>query len=179
MTEQMRQYTWRGVSAMVMAAALGLSGRPVAAQSEPERETYSLRRAIQVGLANSRTLEDAEYGLDVAKQQVREAWGSIMPDITANMSYSRNLLLQEIFLPAEFLGGQPGELRPIKVGTDNTWTAGFAVSQPLFEYGVFVGVGAAGRFRSLQEEILRGTTQQVVTVVRQAYFNALLAREEL
>jgi outer membrane protein TolC len=154
-------------------------GGELARAQQPGGETYSLRRAIQVGLANSRTLEDAEYGVEVAKQQVREAWGSILPDISANMSYSRNLLLQEIFLPAEFFGGEPGELRPIKVGTDNTWTAGVAVSQPLFEFGVFTGVSAAGQFRSLQEEIVRGTTQQVVTAVRRAYFNTLFAREEL
>ena len=175
----MRRHVWWGVATAVVAAALGLTARPAAAQTEPERETYSLRRAIQVGLANSRTLEDAEYGVEVARQQVKEAWGSFLPDISASMSYSRNLLLQEIFLPAEFLGGEPGELRPIKVGTDNTWTAGFDVSQPLFEYGVVTGVGAAARFRSLQEEVVRGTTQQVVTTVRQAYFDALLAREEL
>jgi outer membrane protein TolC len=44
---------------------------------------------------------------------------------------------------------------------------------------VFIGVGAAGRYEALQEEIVRGTAQQVVTAVRRAYFDALLALEEV
>jgi len=42
-----------------------------------------------------------------------------------------------------------------------------------------VGLGAAGRYRALQEERVRGTAQSVVTTVRLAYFNALLADENV
>jgi outer membrane protein TolC len=42
-----------------------------------------------------------------------------------------------------------------------------------------VGVGAANRFRTLKEEELRGTAQQVVSAIRQAYFDALLSKEQL
>lgn len=167
------------VSACLGIAAAVLSTAPMAAAAQGDENVYTLRRAVNVALANSRTLEDAEHGLDGARQQVREAWSSVLPDIHLNATYSRNLLLQQIFLPAEFFGGAPGEVRPVKVGSDNTWTAGLSVSQPLFEYGVFVGVGAAGRYEALQEEIVRGTAQQVVTAVRRAYFDALLALEEL
>jgi outer membrane protein TolC len=154
---------------------------PASAQAQEESNAYSLRRAVNVALANSRTLEDAEHGLEGARQQVREAWSNVLPDISVNATYSRNLLLQQIFLPCEFFDPNctPGDTRPVQVGSDNTWTAGLNVSQPLFEYDVFIGVGAAGRYEALQEEIVRGTAQQVVTAVRQAYFVALLALEEL
>jgi outer membrane protein TolC len=67
----------------------------------------------------------------------------------------------------------------IRIGSDNTWQLGFTVTQSLFEYGVFIGVGAASRYRALQEERLRGTTQEVVTAVRLAYLDALLAQSNL
>ena len=164
------------VLALPLLGALVVRG---AAAQEPAAETYSLGQAMQTALANSQTIEDAEYGLAIAKEQVKEAWGSVLPDIFASASYSRNVLKQQIFLPAEFFGGPPGELRPITVGSDNNWMAQFTFSQPLFEYGVFVGVGAAGRFRGLKEEELRGTTQLVVLAVRQRYFDVLLAAELL
>jgi outer membrane protein TolC len=166
---------WR---ATAMALALGLPGT-AGAQGSADAGTVPLRSAIDVALANSREVADAEYSVETARQQVREAWASALPDIAGTMSYSRNLLVQEIFLPAEFLGGQPGDLVPIRVGSDNSWQLGLTLSQPLFEYGVFVGVGAASRYRAVEEERLRGTTQQVVTSVRQAYFDALLADAEL
>ncbi len=163
------------IALSLVAASAGIGQEPASA------ERYSLGRAIQVALANSPTLEDAEFGLQFADEQVREAWSSVLPDISANFSYSRNLKLQELFLPAQFLdpNAAPGEVIPIRVGTDNAWNATFAVSQPLFEVQAFIGVGAAGRFRALQQEVVRGTAQQVVSAVRQAYFNALLAVEDL
>ncbi|MBI2615375.1 MAG: TolC family protein, partial [Gemmatimonadetes bacterium] len=61
---------------------------PLGAQS---REVLSLERALEIGLSHSRSLADAKLGLRVAGQQVREAWGSVLPDISANASYSRNV----------------------------------------------------------------------------------------
>jgi outer membrane protein TolC len=167
---------YRTLLALSLLATVMADG---AAAQEPAAETYSLGQAIQTALANSQTIEDAEYSFQIAKEQVKEAWGSALPDIFANATYSRNVLKQQIFLPAEFFGGNPGELRPITVGSDNNWQAQFTFSQPLFEYNVLVGVGAANRFRGLREEELRGTTQFVVLAVRQRYFSALLAKELL
>ena len=153
--------------------------RPVAAQSTPASDTVSLRQAIRVALVHSRVIDNAEANLQAAEQQVRAAWAQALPDVSATASYQRNLLVQQIFLPAEFFGGPAGETVPVRVGSDNSWSAGVTASQTLFEWSVFVGVGAAGRYRALQEEVVRGTTQQVVSTVRQAYFRALLAKEDL
>jgi len=173
-----QKQTLRGV-AVAAGIVTVLMTLPRGAQAQEEGNPYSLRRAVNEALANSRTLADAEHGREGARQRVREAWSSLLPDISVNATYQRNMLLQTIFLPAEFMGGAPGEVRPVQIGSDNTWTAGLTVTQPLFEYDVFVGVGAAGRYEQLQEEIVRGTAQQVVTAVRSAYFSALLALEEL
>lgn len=168
-----------GVCVAAIAVVLGAPGG--AAAQAVEGESFSLGRAIAVGLANSRTIASAEFGLDLAGQQVREAWSSVLPDLSANVSYSRNLRVQEIFLPKFFVDqtASPDEVVPVRVGSDNNWQASFSASQPLFDPRAFVGVGAAARYRALQQEVLRGTTQQVVSAIRQAYFAALLASEEL
>jgi len=173
-----------GVRGWHAAATLScvLLGAPAvgATQSLPGARTVPLRMAIQEALANSRTVADAEYDLEVARQQVREAWASVMPDISGSVSYQRNLMVQELFFdPSAIPGGGGGDPVRVRIGSDNTWQLGFTVSQPLFEYGVFIGVGAASRYRALQEERLRGTTQEVVTAVRRAYFDALLAESDL
>jgi outer membrane protein TolC len=161
----------------VLLALLAI-GAPVAAQDGPE--TYSLERALQVALTNSHDLAAAEQSVRIASQQVREAWSNVYPDVSASASYQRNLRVQQAFLPSEFFpNAPPGELVPVQFGADNTWNAGLTANQPLFEFDVFIGVSAAGRYRSLEGERLRGSTQQVVTSVRLAYLNALLAQEEM
>ena len=168
-----------GLAAIVAVCTVARPGVG-SAQSLPAEGTVPLRGAMQEALANSPSVAEAAYSVDIARQQVREAWASALPDIAGTLSYSRNLMVQEIFLPADFFpGGEPGDVRPIRVGSDNTWQLGLTLTQPLFQYEVFVGVGAASRYQAVEEERLRGTRQQVVTAVRQAYFDALLADAEL
>ncbi len=168
----------------VAVLALGFGVFPGAVtplQAQTAGETVSLGRAITVALANSRTIADANQGLRVAGAQVREAWSSVLPDISASASYQRNFRIQEAFLPAQFLdpNAGPNDLIAVRFGADNSWQAGLSLSQPLFEVGAFIGLGVAGRFRSLEEERLRGVVQGVVSSVRLAYFNTLLRLEEV
>lgn len=165
----------------MLVSGFVLSPCRAGAQTDPDLEVYSLARALQVALTNSETIRDTEMDLEVAKQQVREAYGRILPDVSANVSYSRNLLVQQFFLPAAFFdpNAAPGELTAVRVGSDNTWQMGLNASQALFEYTAFIGLGAAGHYRGLQSERVRGTTQSVVTSVRLAYFTALLADESV
>ena len=142
---------------------------------------YPFDRAIRTALSNNHDISAAEQNVRLAGQQVREAWASVLPDVAATASYSRNLKVQKAFLPAIIFNpdAAPDELIPVQFGSDNTWTAGLEINQPLFEFNAFLGVGAAGRFRSLEGERMRGTTQDVVTDVRIAYLNALLAEADL
>lgn len=166
------------LTALVVTAVLATPAFP---QQATGAGPISLGRAIQVALDNSRLLEDAEMEFQVAGQQVREAWSAVMPEVRANASYARNLRVQEAFLPAIIFdpNASPTDLIPVRFGSDNTWRLGLTFDQPLFEAGVFIGVGAAARYQELQAERVRGTAQQVVTAVRQAYFDALLAEEEV
>jgi hypothetical protein len=93
------------------------------------------------------------------------------PDINASATYQRNFLVQEQIF--EF----NGEVIRARFGFENNWVAGFTVDQPLFQADVIIGVGAAGKYRSLERERARGTSQGVVTDVRQAYFAALAQLE--
>jgi outer membrane protein TolC len=159
------------IALLVVARALG-------AQAP---DTVTLDQAIAVALERSRAVAEAEAGVTAANGQVREAWSTVLPDISATATYQRNFKVQQFFLPAIFFDSTaaPGEVRPVRVGSDNSWFAGLTVEQPLFQVGAFIGVGAAGRFRALERERARGVSQNVVTAVRQRYFDVLLALEDL
>ncbi|MDH5804621.1 MAG: TolC family protein [Gemmatimonadota bacterium] len=168
----------RGLTALIAGLLfVPLFAAPLKAQES--EQIISLESAIQTALSNSQRIQAAEEGLSVAEQQVREAWAGVMPDISADASYSRNLRVQEAFLPAIIFdpGADPDDLVPVRFGADNTWSAGIMARQPLFEYNVFIGLGAAARFRTLQNEVVRGATQEVVSAVRRAYLDVLLAIE--
>jgi outer membrane protein TolC len=147
----------------------------------PRPELFSLRRSLETALANSDEIRAAEAGLRIANQQVREAWSSVLPEVRFSASYTRNFKVPVAFLPAILIDpdADPNELIPVRFGADNAWSAGLVLDQPIFEAQAFIGVSTAGRFREVEVERLRGTSQLVVSQVRQGYFNALVADEDL
>jgi outer membrane protein TolC len=164
-------------------AAQTLEGEPVSARSEPasarsEPVTLSMREAVGIALRQSLDIQDAYLALEEANERVSEAWSSAMPSVDFTGSYTRNIAPMVSFLPAEIFGGKEGDFIKVQFGADNSWSTAFVLDQPLFDAQVFIGVGAAARYKGLQEEVLRGRTQNLVTRVRLAYFSLLLAQEE-
>lgn len=164
----------RGIG--LVAVVVLMQGTGLAAQEQ----VYTLESAVRVALEHSADLEDARFGLRVAGEQVSEAWGLLYPKIDASASYTRNISVAENFLPAILFDptADPSEQVPVRFGADNIWSTTITVEQALFKPGVFVGVGAASRFQSLQRETVRGRTQAAVTRVRLAYYDLLLAQEQ-
>ncbi len=140
--------------------------------------TLSMEDAVRMALNQSLDLQDAYLALEEAEERVSEAWSSVMPKIDLTGSYTRNIAPAVSFLPAQFFGGAEGEFIKVKFGQDNAWATALVLDQPLFEAQAFIGVGAASRYKSLQEEVLRGRAQTLVTRVRLAYYSALLAQED-
>lgn len=158
-------------------AGLVLAAGPAAVVAQPA--PLSLDRAVEIALQGSRDLRDAELGLETAQRQVREAWGNVYPTLNLNAQYTRNLTVPGTFMPRIFFdpNAGPGELALVRFGADNQWNFSLRAEQPLFRAAALVGVGAASRYEALQREVVRGRAQAVVTRVRVAYYDALLAEE--
>lgn len=145
-----------------------------------QAKAVTLTQAINVALANNTDIKRALLSVKTADEQVRIAWSEVMPEITGNASYTRNLEIPVNFVPAQFFdpNAPSGELIPLQFGTDNNWNGGVSVSQTLFRGEAIIGIGASELFRAAQAENLRATTQQIVTQTRVAYYNVLVAREQ-
>jgi outer membrane protein TolC len=146
--------------------------------SSPASMTLSIEEAVRTALRQSLDMQDAYLALEEANERVSEAWSNVYPSVDFTGSYTRNIAPAVSFLPAEIFGGEPGEFLKVQFGADNAWASSFVLDQPLFEAQVFIGVGAAGRYKGLQEEVVRGRAQNLVTRVRLAYYGLLLAQED-
>jgi outer membrane protein len=162
----------RGV---LIALVMALTPTLLTAQAAP----LTLDRAVELAVDGSRDLREARLALESAQRQVREAWGSVYPSVNMNALYTRNLTVPGSFMPRIFFDpdAAPGELTLVQFGSDNQWNFSLRAEQPLFRAAAFIGVGAASRYEALQREMVRGREQSVVTRVRVAYYDALLAEE--
>lgn len=150
-------------------------------QAVGQKHQLQLTEAIQVALANNTQIKRSLLNLENADEQVRLAWSEVLPDVSGSMSYTRNLEIPVNFVPAKFFdpNASGDELVPLQFGTDNNWRGGFSVEQTLFSGEAFVGISSSKLYKAAQAEDLRATTQQIVTQTRLAYYNVLVAQEQL
>ena len=150
------------------------------APPQEEGRALSLAEALRTALEQNRDLREARFALDEAEGLMSEARGSVLPQVDLTGSFSRNITPPAAFMPAIFFDpdAEPGELARIVFGADNVWSSTISVEQPLLDGRAFIGLGAAGRYRAVQEEMLRGRVFEVATRVRILYYELLLAQEQ-
>lgn len=176
-------------SALLLVAVFGsllLTGPALAQdttveQIQQQSRPISLTQAIQVAMANNIDIKRAVLNLKDADEQVRIAWSEVLPEISGSATYTRNLEIPVNFVPAQFFdpSADPDELVPLQFGTDNNWNGGVSVNQTLFRGEAIVGISSSELYKAAQAENLRATTQQIVTRTRLAYYNVLVAEEQL
>jgi outer membrane protein TolC len=145
-----------------------------------EQQLIDLEQAIHMALANNSQIKRSLLALKTANEQIRMAWGNVMPSISANMNYTRNLEIPVNFLPAQiFDPTAPADLLvPIAFGTDNNWNGGLLVSQTLFDGQSIIGISSSELYKAAQTEGLRATAQGIVTQTRIAFYQALVSKEQ-
>ena len=141
--------------------------------------TLTLSEAIEVAVANNPDVKRGILATDDAKELVKIAYSEIYPNISSSINYTRNIELPVNFLPGEIFGGEAGTLIPVAFGTDNNWQGGFSVSQTLFRGETIIGLSTSTIYEAVQKENLRLVSQQVVTQTRLAYYQVLVAEEQL
>jgi outer membrane protein TolC len=139
----------------------------------------TLSEAIQLSLANNPNINRALLATQDSDELVKIAYSEIYPEITSSINYTRNVEIPVTFVPGEFFGGAPGTLIPVEFGTDNNWQGGFTVNQTLFRGETIIGLSSASIFRTVQLENYRSVSQQIVTQTRLAFYQVLVAKEQL
>jgi len=176
----------RSAGWLITLGVLGAMAPPPArAQSAPPAPgdtalVLSMEQALHTALERNRDLREARFALEEADGTVSEARGRMYPRVDLNASYTRNLTPPASFMPARFFDPDagPDELTRVSFGGDNVWSSTVSVEQPVFEARALIGVGAAGRYRALQEESVRGRVLEVATRVRLLYYELLLVQEQ-
>ena len=154
---------------------LSLAGVCVYSQALPGSGALPLRTAVEIALVNNVQILAASSSVRIAEQQVREVQSGVYPQVSAEVSYLRTLgSLSQRVIP----GQDPDIESDTSNAPDNTWSASLKLNQTVIDFRVFAGFAAAGHLLSLRGEERRGAAHQVVGLVRQSYFDALLAAEQ-
>ncbi|NTV67620.1 MAG: TolC family protein [Chlorobaculum sp.] len=156
---------------------------PVHAADTPEPSgkqplVISLDDAVRIGEQHNRELEIARLDKKMAGQKVRESWAEVLPHLSSSLTYTRTLKPSVIFLPSSFSGGTGGGSQAFEISSDNSSIASLNLSQNIFKLSAFAGIKASSLVRKISDQSFRQTNAGVVTSIRRAYYDVLIATEK-
>ncbi|NTU97332.1 MAG: TolC family protein [Chlorobiaceae bacterium] len=148
---------------------------PLHAAEAGEGMPVTLDDAVRIGLEKSRALEIARLDRQMAGQKIRETWSQVLPQISADFTYTRTLQPSVLLLPPStlFPSGQ------LEISADNAGIANINVNQSIFNLAALAGIRAANVVRRMSDEAYRNAEAGVVTDIKTAYFDALISRDQL
>ena len=156
---------------LLMCFQLGIS------QKNPTN--LSLQEAINYALQNNRQALNAERDIEAAKKQKWETTASGLPQLSAAIDYQNFLRQQVQVIPAEFLGGAPGEFQEVVFGTKQSVNAFATLNQKVFDGSYIVGLQSAKVFLEISKNAKVQTDLEVRNAVINAYGNVLLTEESI
>lgn len=149
----------------VLLGLAGVFSCPAQAQPQPQM-TLTLREALQIALSENPTVKIAE--LEVARYDYvkRQTWGSLLPQISVDGTYSRSIVKQEM-------------AKGLSFGADNTLTATGTISLPLFAPAVYRMLKMNRIQAEAAVEGARSSRIDLVAAVKTSFYNILLAEQSL
>lgn len=135
----------------------------------------TLDKAIEIALKENSQLKIFKYEIEKSESRLNESFSSLFPNISMEGTYIRNIKKPVFFLP-DFFGGT-GEVRPIEVGSRNSYTAALKFSMPIFMGQVYSGI----LISKLGLEVSRLSYEEAIAQtklnVTKAYLDVLLTRD--
>lgn len=149
------------------------------------QSTMNLQQALQFAQENSEQIKLARLNMEDADAQIVERRAFGIPQLSADVGYTRFLALPVTILPAEFgldpATGQPNPDfdRKVRFGLKNNLTGTLALRAMVFDPSYFVGLQAARAYRDYTAQELASAQSQVRYNVLDAFLPALLLQENI
>jgi outer membrane protein TolC len=144
-----------------------------------ESISLSLEQAIDYALKNSYAVINANRDIDAAKKKKWETTTIGLPQIDAKIDYKQWLKEQLILIPAEFIGGNPGEFTEVSFVTKHNMNATATLSQLIFDGSYLVGLQSAKTYLKISENAKEKTELGIREAVINAYGNVLISEESI
>jgi outer membrane protein TolC len=135
----------------------------------------NVEEAVTMAKERNTEIQAAVYRMEIEKQTARMRSGQFLPQVRAFSTLDHNIALPVQLIPAEFLGGTPGEFMTAQFGTAYVLNAGVEVSIPLINVADWYETNAAWLNRKVAENAASATEFEISKQVSQVYYRCLLA----
>jgi len=193
------------ITALCVLTHANVCGQNSLSKSQP-RQTVNLdlTQAITIAISTNPTIKVADMEIERANYAKKEVIGNLFPGIGSSASYTRTIkkqvmaglntsaftsgiadMLTPIYQALYELGAnitpptqeQGGKSEPLKIGTDNTWSAGFSAGMPLINIPLWQSIKLTAEAVNEKVETARASKIDMVAAVTDAYYGILNAQD--
>ncbi len=143
--------------------------------------SFSLQQAIEHGLKNNATAINATRDIEISKQKKWETTASGLPQISADINYQNNFVLQSqgatgnLFDPT----APPDQVATFAFGTKHIAISQLTIRQLIFDGSYIVALQASKAYLEYFQNYKKKTDAEVREMITNSYGNVLLAEESL
>lgn len=158
--------------------ALSLAASSITAQ---ETTNFSLKEAEDYAVNNNESVKNALLDIEVARKQVWETTAIGLPQVNMEGQYQHLLDIPVSVVDAQLFNpmAPPGEVLEFRMGQEFSTNLTINASQLIFDGSYIVGLQFSRFFQKMSSTAATNTMQEVRAMVREAYYNVLVAQENL
>lgn len=140
------------------------------------QQSQSLKECIDYGLQHFGTVRVAQYQVETANQQARQALGQYLPQVSATGNYIDNLKLQSTLLPAGFAGPEPTR---ISLGSKYQTNVSGQLTQTIYDKSLLIGIKANEANQKLADLNIRQTREEIIYNIATNYYQVFIVQQQI
>ncbi|MDR6195683.1 TolC family protein [Siphonobacter sp. SORGH_AS_0500] len=157
--------------AMLMAVLPSLS------EAQNTQQGWTLKQCLEYGLKNFGGVRLAQYKVETANQQAREAISQYLPQVTGTGTFTDNIKLQRSVIPA----GTFGNPEPLTVAFGQKYqnTVSAQATQTIYDKTLILGIKANEPNQKLAELNTRQTQEDVIYNITKNYYQVFVSQQQI
>lgn len=173
----MKIYNTRTRRSLLMLGGLILTSVSYA----QDQSSFSLSEAESYGVNNNEKVKNALLDSESAQKKIWETTAMGLPQVSAEASFQNLIDIPTSVVDAQLFNpmAEPGDVMEFQMGQQYTGTGALNVNQLIFDGSYLVGLKFAKFYEKMSQTALTNTEQEVKVMVREAYYNVLVAKENL
>ena len=143
------------------------------------QQRLSVTEAQELGLQNNIKVKNASLEVSLAKTKIMETISIGLPKINGEVNWQQFTEIPTTVVPTNMFvpTASEEEYTELQFGTEHNSTASITATQLLFDGSFIIGLKASAIYKSLSQQSLQLTQQQIQDSIAAAYYNVLVAEE--
>ena len=146
-----------------------------------DQSAFSLAEAEEYGVNNNAKVLNAMLSYEAAQKKIWETTAMGLPQVSANGNFQNLIDIPTSVVDATLFNpnAQPGEVMTFQMGQKYSSSLTFNVNQLVFDGSYIIGLQFAKFYSLMAETAISNSKTEIKAMVREAYYNVLVADKNL